>query len=179
MSAWAGTALFKSELSQLVYIAIYQYIHSRACLHGGFVMAFTLSCYYLDEPLSENELQFVVRTLIGPWATFRTGASELQQRRVPAVLPMPEENGVYLESRERRAERMRTNLRHAGIQNDSGRQVVWVMPRDRDWDAIFQFAIRAETGFAPFVAQRWFEEQGMRVRGSVRVIDTQMLLRGL
>lgn len=78
-----------------------------------------------------------------------------------------------------RAEHVRANLRHAGIRADAGRQVLWVMPRDSDWDAIFQFAIREETGFAPFVAQRWFLEQGVLVRGSVRVIDTQMLLRGL
>jgi len=142
-------------------------------------MAFTLSCYYLDEPLAESELQFVTRTLIGPWASFRTGAGALQQRRVPAVLPLPDEHGIYAESREERAERMRANLRHAGIRADHGRQVAWLMPRDREWDAIFQFAIREETGFAPFVAQRWFEEQGILVRGSVRVIDTQMLLRGL
>lgn len=142
-------------------------------------MPFILSCYYLDEPLADNELQFVSRTLVGPWATFRTSASGLEQRRVPAVLPIPDENGIYTENRERRAERMRANLRHAGIRADAGRQVVWVMPRDKDWDAIFQFAIREETGFAPFVAQRWFMEQGILVRGSVRVIDTQMLLRGL
>lgn len=142
-------------------------------------MAFTLSCYYLDEPLADSELQFVTRTLIGPWATFRTGAGSLQQRRVPAVLPLPDKHGIYAESREQRAERVRANLRHAGICADCGRQVAWVMPRDREWDAIFQFAIREETGFAPFVAQRWFEEQGVLVRGSVRVIDTQMLLRGL
>ncbi|GAB3542460.1 hypothetical protein GCM10027343_14470 [Noviherbaspirillum agri] len=142
-------------------------------------MPFTLSCYYLDEPLADNELQFVSRTLVGPWATFRTRASDLEQRRVPAVLPTPDENGIYAENRERRAARMRANLRHAGIRADSGRQVVWVMPKDNEWDAIFQFAIREETGFAPFVAQRWFMEQGVLVRGSVRVIDTQMLLRGL
>lgn len=137
-------------------------------------MPFTLSCYYLDEALADDELAFVMRTLIGPWATFRTRASALQQRRVPTVLPLPDQEGGYAESRERRARRIRANLRHAGIRDDSGRQVVWVMPRDRDWDAIFQFAIREETGLAPFVAQRWFEEQGMLVRGSVRVIDTHI-----
>lgn len=143
------------------------------------VMAFTLSCYYLDEPLSGDELQFAMRTLIGPWATFRTGANALVQKRVPAVLPTPDESGHYPESRELRAERVRANLRHAGIRSDAGRQILWVMPRDSEWDAIFQFAIRLETGFAPFVAQRWFEEQGVLARGRLRVIDTQMLLRGL
>lgn len=149
-------------------------------LHFRFhTMAFTLSCYYLDEPLSDDELQFVRSTLIGPWAKFRTSASDLEQKRVPAVLPLPDANGIYDESREERAERVRSNLRHAGIRTDAGRQVVWVMPRDADWDAIFQFAIREETGFAPYVAQRWFPEEGTLVRGQVRVIDTDLMLRSL
>jgi hypothetical protein len=138
-----------------------------------------LSCYYLDEPLSDEELRFVMQTLTGPWAKFRTGAAALEQKRVPAVLPLPEENGTYAQSREERAEGVRANLRHAGIRADAGRQVLWIAPRDGDWDAIFQFAIRQETGVAPFVAQRWFEQDGRLVRGSMRVVDTQMLLRGL
>jgi hypothetical protein len=142
-------------------------------------MPYLLSCYYLDEPLDEPELQFVGQALIGPWARFPSGASALTQRRVPAVLPLPDANGGYAQSREERAEGVRANLRHAGIRADNGRQVVWVMPRDSDWDAIFQFAIREETGFAPFVAQRWFEESGARIRGTVRVVNTELLLRGL
>jgi hypothetical protein len=142
-------------------------------------MPLVLSCYYLDEPLTDDELQFVRHALIGPWARFRTGAADLQQKRVPAVLPLPDADGEYAEDREKRAERIRPNLRHAGIRSDAGRQVVWVMPRDPEWDAIFQFAIREETGYGPYVVQRWFIENGTPVRGQVRVIDTQMLLRGL
>lgn len=139
----------------------------------------TLSCYYLDQALAGDDLQFVEQSLIGPWSKFRTDASALEQKRVPAVLPAPNEGGAYMEDREHRARLIQANLRHAGIRADSGRQVVWVTPRDADWDAIFQFAIRAETGFAPFVAQRWFVENGILVRGSMRVIDAQMLLHGL
>ena len=142
-------------------------------------MTLAISCYYLDEPLDEAELQFVRQALIGPWARFRTGAAAVEQKRVLAVLPLPQADGTYAEDREQRAERIRANLRHAGIRADAGRQVVWVMPRDPEWDAIFQFAIREETGFGPYVAQRWFMENGTPVRGKVRVIDTQMLLRGL
>jgi len=98
---------------------------------------------------------------------------------VPLVLPTPDANGAYAEDREQRAERVRPNLRHAGIRADNGRQVVWVMPRETEWDAIFQFAIRAETGLAPFVAQRWFIEDGMPMRKEVRVVNTQMLIQGL
>lgn len=142
-------------------------------------MSLILSCYYLDEALTDEELRFLTQALVGPWAKFRTGATAILQRRVPAVLPLPDEGGAYQDTREQRAERIRANLRHAGIRADAGRQVVWVMPRDMEWDAIFQFAIREETGFAPFVAQRWFMEQGEAVRGEMRVIDTEMLWRGL
>lgn len=142
-------------------------------------MPFALSCYYIDEPLTDQELHFVTQILIGPWAKFKTRASSLVQKRVPLVLPTPDANGAYAEDREQRAERVRPNLRHAGIRADNGRQVVWVMPRETEWDAIFQFAIREETGLAPFVAQRWFIEDGMPVHKEVRVVNTQMLIQGL
>lgn len=142
-------------------------------------MSSTLSCYYLDEPLTEEDFVFAERTLIGPWARFRTHASTLVQKRVPAVLPLPDEDGHYQHGREQRAHQIRANLRHAGIRADCGRQVVWVMPRDRDWDAIFQYAIREETGFGPWVAQRWYDEGGVLVRRELRLVDTQMLLSGL
>jgi hypothetical protein len=142
-------------------------------------MALVLSCYYLDAPLTANELSFLRQALLGPWAKFKTGASSLVQKRVPVVLPVPDQRGVYAEDRERRAERVRGNLRHAGIRTDAGNQVVWVMPRDAEWDAIFQFAIRLETGFAPFVAQRWFTENGKLVRGDVRIVNTHMLIQGV
>ena len=142
-------------------------------------MARDLSCYYLDEPLNDVELQFVARVLIGPWAKFKPGATAILQKRVPQVLPAPGEDGTYSESREQRAERVRPNLQHAGVRADNGRQVVWVMPRDTAWDAIFQFAIREETGLAPFVVQRWCVEGGATVRRDVRVINSQMLIQGL
>lgn len=138
-----------------------------------------LSCYYLDAPLAESELRFLEQTLLGPWARFKTGASALVQKRVPLVLPAPGPSGEYTEDRERRAERVRANLQHAGIRADIGHQVVWIMPNDIEWDAIFQYAIRVETGFAPFVAQRWFVEDGALVRRDIRVIDTHMLVQRL
>jgi hypothetical protein len=149
------------------------------CRYPAYAMAIILPCYYLDEALAEDELAFVQQSLLGPWAKFKTGAAGIEQKRVPAVLPAPDEHGVYAESREQRAERVRTNLRHAGIRTFNGRQVVWVMARDPEWDAIFQFAIREETGYAPYVAQRWFMESGALVRGPLRVLDTEMMIRAL
>jgi len=143
------------------------------------IMTYTLSCYYLDEPLTEAEFQFVTHVLIGPWAKFKTRAASLAQKRVPALLPTPDVHGVYAQTREQRAECIRPHLRRAGIRADHGRQVVWVMPPDMAWDAIFQFAIREETGYAPFVVQRWFVDNGIPVRKQARVVDTQMLIEGL
>lgn len=142
-------------------------------------MASILSCYYLDEPLADDELRFAQQVLLGPWAKFRTGADALAQKRVPAVLPLPGADGVYLRDRVQRAEQVRIHLRHAGIRADAGRQVLWVMPCQLEWDPVFRLAIHEETGFAPFVAQRWFDENGATVRGSLRLIDTQMLVRAL
>lgn len=138
-----------------------------------------LSCYYLDTPLNNEEMQFTQQALLGPWAKFKTGATSLEQKRVPLVLPIPDDHGVYSDDREHRAALVCNNLRHAGIKADSGRQVVWVTPSDSDWDAIFQFAIRSETGIAPFVAQRWSLQDGEYKKREFRIIDTQMLLRGL
>jgi hypothetical protein len=142
-------------------------------------MGYILSCYYIDAPLDELELQFVRQTLIDPWARFRSGADALVQKRVPLVVPAPDANGGYATDREQRAEQVRPNLRNAGIRADAGRQVVWVMSADTEWDAIFQFAIREETGFGPYVVQRSYAQDGAPVPGQVRVVDTEKLLRGL
>lgn len=141
----------------------------------------TLSCYYIDQPLDGDELHFVQQALIGPWAKFKTGAHTLAQRRVPLVVPVPQTDGRYAQSRAQRAAQVRVNLRHAGIQADCGRQVLWVAPPDADWDAIFRLAIHEETGVAPYVAQRWRNdaEAAPALRDGIRVIDTTMLLRGL
>jgi hypothetical protein len=142
-------------------------------------MAGPLSCYFLDEPLNEDELGFTLKALLGPWSKFKSPASGLAQKRVPFVVPTPDAEGHYAGSREQRAARIVGNLRRAGLSGDIGRRVVWVMPRDISWDAIFQYAIRIETGNAPYVVQRWFLDRGTLMRGQVRVIDTQMLMEGL
>lgn len=121
----------------------------------------------------------VEQTLLGPWARFKTGATALVEKRVPLVLPMPSADGRYVADPELRAEGVRRNLRHAGTLADHGRQVVWVMPEDGEWDAIFQFALREETGYGPYVVQRWYRQDGELVRGTARVVNTQMLIQGL
>jgi hypothetical protein len=153
--------------------------HHPICPCAAFAMSAILSCYYLDEPLAEHDLRFVENAVIGPWAKFKTQAAMVKQKRVPLVLPAPDAGGHYAQDCTQRAELVRHNLRHAGMRGDSGRQIVWVAPRDAEWDAIFQCAIRKETGFAPFVAQRWFLKDGALRRGPVRVVNAQMLIEGL
>jgi hypothetical protein len=138
-----------------------------------------LSCYYIDDALDEDELEIVGKTLLGPWARFKTGASELKQKRVPFVVAAPDAQGQYALSREQRAKRIASNMRRAGIVADRGRRVAWIMPRDISWDAIFQYAIRCETGLGPFVVQRRLAQDGELVRSQLRIIDTQILLQGL
>jgi len=138
-----------------------------------------LSCYYLDDPLSDDERRLVEQSLLGPWAKFRTGAAIFLEKRVPAVLPLPDASGHFYGTQEQRAGLIHGHLRHAGIMEDAGHQVVWVMPEDREWDAIFQFAIRESTGFGPYVVQRWFDRGALRERGRARIVDTQMLIDGL
>jgi hypothetical protein len=62
---------------------------------------------------------------------------------------------------------------------DAGHQVVWIMPQDTAWDAIFQFAIREETGFGPYVLQRWVLEDRVLRPCEPRIVDTQKLIEGL
>lgn len=142
-------------------------------------MGHALSCYYLDAPLGDDERLFVERSLIGHWAKFKTGADCLLEKRVPLVLPTPDASGRYTLTPEQRASQVRAHLRHAGINADCGRQVAWIMPQDSEWDAIFQLAIREETGFGPYVVQRWYREQDRLVPGPVRVLNTHMLWQGL
>jgi hypothetical protein len=95
------------------------------------------------------------------------------------VLPLPDDDNRYAQDRWQRAQWVSHHLRHAGIDADCGRQVLWVMPPDIDWDAVFRVAIQQETGLAPYVAQRWFNEQGKIVRRELQIVDTQWLLSRL
>jgi hypothetical protein len=137
-----------------------------------------LSCYYIDEPLSDEEFSDVSATLIGPDAYFKTDATTIVQRRVPAVLPAPEPDGKYAKSPIEHVELVRANLLRAGIASDRGKQVVWVVPRDMRWAATFQLSIEAETGFYPYAVQRWRREEEQIIRSPVRVMDVNGLMGG-
>lgn len=132
-----------------------------------------LHVYYLDEPLSDEERQFIERTLLGHWADFKTGATGLEQRRIPMVLPI---DGDFAS----RIQTARGNLRRAGIGDDSGRQVAWIGTRDLSWTPIFMMAIAEETGFQPYFLKRWWPDSSSdeMTRGELQIIDAQGLMSG-
>ncbi len=132
----------------------------------------TLSCYYVDEPLTPDEHQFAIDTLTGPGADFQTGATSLVEKRV-----------LWLSTSAREltdadVERARKRLRDAGIQADVGRQVLFIIPRELSAARIFQAAIHAETGFYPFTLQRWNYALAEPEPDEPRIIDIHGLTCG-
>lgn len=142
-------------------------------------MATLLRCYHLDSALDRDELTFVSEAMLGPWSRFKLDAYEIVQHRVPAVLPLPGRDGQFIHSPEHRSHLVTQHLRHAGMERDINQRVVWVTPENLEWDAIFQHAIRSLTGFAPFVVQRWSRINDVAIPVPLRIIDAEMLLRGL
>jgi len=131
-----------------------------------------LHCYYLDEPLNDEEREFVEATLLGPWARFKTGAKSLGQRRVPSVLPMPGAEFSNEKSWEKMFGILSNNLSHAGIGDDRGKQVAFIGPREIRWAALFQNVIYEETGFMPYLLKRWFPVGDDFERQEIQIIDT-------
>ena len=118
-------------------------------------MTHTLHAYYLDEPLSVSELDFADESFIGDHARFRTDADRIEQRRVPAVLPVVDARTLSTTEFKSHMTLVRGNLRNAGIRADVGRQVLWVVPKDLRWGVLLQNAIYEETGYMPFMFKRW------------------------
>lgn len=132
--------------------------------------------YYLDEPLDEEEIEFVKQALCQ-----REGLQSIQhidQIRVPTVLPIPAQKGVFEKDVEGRTQIAINSLSRAGINNDIGSQVTWVMPKNTHWGCVFQLAIWEVTGFAPYVVQRWRYDGDHLVRGDISLIDGHGMMGG-
>jgi hypothetical protein len=138
-----------------------------------------LHCYYLAEPLSRSDLDRVGKTVA--YIEFMEASDlMLEQVEVPSIW-LARRPGEYNESEDikRHMRLVRRNLRNAGIQQDVGRQLGWVMPReDAYWATVFQIAIFEETRFYPSSVQHWSVNDGKVVRGSLRVIDGHGMMGG-
>lgn len=137
-----------------------------------------LSCYCLDEPLTPEERAFAEETLLGTDARFQTGATELEERRIPNVLPVPGEEGLFATEPTAHVEAIKKNLRRAGIRGDGGVQVLFVLPQSLQWGSLFQMAIYEETGFFPYVLQRWYYDSEEPERREPRIFDAHGLHGG-
>jgi hypothetical protein len=135
-----------------------------------------LRAYFHDEPLLPEELAFLREAFLGPAARWPTGADAIEERKVPGALP--EDPGAPA-AMEALAETIRQHLRSAGIADDHGRQVIWVMPKAVRWSVVFQDAIAAETGLHPFVVQRWRFDLGAgeATRRAPKILDLEAMMR--
>ena len=127
-------------------------------------------CYFIDEPLSPGEVT-EVEGLLTTCDDDGSSNVSIEQVRVPFVLPAPEPEGGYRKSPGELIKSARGNLRKAGIEAQSGCQVIWLTTADLIWASIFQTAIYNETGFFPISVHRWRVENGKVVKKGLIVKD--------
>lgn len=131
-----------------------------------------VKCFYLDEPLLPEEEALVLDALAARGALKDREKAQFEYRRVPSVLPVRNTTGVNLNDEVAHlTDLLRKHLRRAGIRS-LRTQPLWLMPKETYWGVIFQLACYEETGFYPYVIQRWRPaEDGSLVRAEVRLID--------
>lgn len=131
-----------------------------------------LNIYYLDDPLTDEELEFLKETLC-EWETFKS-IQDIRQVRVPSVFPSKNIDGKYEGNISERIELVKKNLINAGIQQDIGTQVVWIQPKEVHWGVTCSTAIGDITGFLPYIIQRWFfdNDKDDWYRDSPRITDS-------
>jgi hypothetical protein len=132
--------------------------------------------YYLDEPLSKQELGVLKKALVQLEGL--KSIQSIEQVRVPDVLPTPGKDGLFEEDLFQLAHSAKKNLFRARLERDAGIQVTWVVPEDTHWGVIFQQAMYEITGFFPYIVQRWQYEGDRLVRGNVRVLDGHEMIVG-
>ncbi len=97
-------------------------------------------------------------------------STTVEYSRVPSVFPVLTADNTGDELA-KLSEPLRKHLRKAGVQKERS-QPLWVMPKETFWGTVFQMACYEETGYFPYVVQRWrLGEDGNLVRGDVRLID--------
>lgn len=138
----------------------------------------TLSCYYLDEPLSTEEREFAETSLLGKNSRFDTGATTLVEKRIPNILPLPGKDGLFSSDPRDRIQLIKANLRRAGIRGDGGNQVLLILPKDISWSTIFQMAIYEDTGYYPYTIQRWYYGENTIEKGEPRIMDGHGMMGG-
>lgn len=127
----------------------------------------TMRIYYLEKPLTPNELRNVSCLL---------DCEDLEMVRIPYVLPAPGKGGTY-EGRSTIDDAAAIPpLKRAGILNDIGRQVGFVAPTNVHWYASFSFGIQMLTGYHPLLIQTPDFLARMNNPGRLRVTNLEGLV---
>jgi hypothetical protein len=134
--------------------------------------------YYLDLPLTDDELSIVKELLDQEESPEIVG--ELEQIRVPYVLPTPDRDGKWKTGdTTAHVEHVKKNLMKSGVLKDSGRQIAFVVPEQIYWGSVIQLAIYEMTGFYPYAIQPWiYDEIEGRIRRDLRVINGHGMMGG-
>lgn len=129
-----------------------------------------MKIYYIDEKLNQEEIEFVKMSIVN-FEDLRA-IQDLEQIKVAPILPVPDKSGTLNLTPKELISIAVKNLTRSGIENATGTQIVWVMPREIHWNGIFQMAIMNITGYFPYMVQRWLpDEEGRFTVKSLRIID--------
>lgn len=124
--------------------------------------------YYLDEPLSDEDVSFVQEAL--------DVTESIEQIRVPYVLPILLEGALTDKQHRQHEEMLRGHLRKVGIGRDHGSQVVLVAPKAMYWYAVLVGAVFEETGAYPYLVQTEQQRAAIGNSGEARLLDTHGLM---
>lgn len=121
--------------------------------------------YYLEQPLSNEDVQFVAEEL--------GGGEEIEQVRIPYVLPVLSEEGLSMEKHRKHEDLLRKHLRSAGIGRDRNRQIILVAPCNMHWYSALSGAVEAETGQYPWLVQTAAQRAAIGNPGETRILDME------
>jgi hypothetical protein len=124
--------------------------------------------YFLDRPLTDEEIDFVQHAL----------KTTVEQVRIPHVLPAADTTKGYAGRPLLDDTLVTKHLRIAGIRPDQGSQVGLVIPRDMHWYAALAHGIYNETGFYPYLIQTAEHREQIGNPGEIRIMDMEGLAGG-
>ena len=134
---------------------------------GGRALGLRMRIYYLEEPLSGDDVSFVQEAM--------EDSSEIQNVRIPHVLPtdLPTWDEMTYRTHSRL---LRAALRNSGITSDKGKQILLVAPKALYWYSVLINAVYAETGAYPWLIQACAQREAVGNPGETRILDTHGLM---
>lgn len=129
--------------------------------------AMSVRIYYLEQPLSNEDVQFVAAEL--------GGGEEIEQVKIPYVLPVLSDEGLSMEDHRKHEDLLRKHLRSVGIGRDRNNQVILVAPCSMHWYSALSGAVEAETAQYPWLVQTTSQREAIGNPGETRILDMEGL----